>query len=372
MIHYLSQPSNRLETMTTRVSIATAATREDTVRRALAPVRDDILAKVRGRVIIKPNFLSSVNPLASTQPGAVRPVLELLREGGVDMANVHLAEGGSRSTMQAVEHFGYRPLLEEFGVTCVDLNHGSFSRSLDLVTTRWETHTAEYADFAAEADTVISVAAAKTHDSAVVTLSLKNMMGCLRRVHRPRMHGIAIGSLTSRAAEWFWNAIEGRPLVIKSFSGAVFTAAKFARSHGFHSRGAPPGLLGQVAALAENLRRLAGVLMPDVAVIDAFEAMEGDGPGTAGVPARMNCAVAGTDPIACDTVMARLMGFDTADIGYLTLAGEFGLGTTDPEHIEIMGDDPETLRRPVRPHTNFPVQRRWREAWRPPTEGGGA
>ena len=61
----------------TKVSIAAASTREDCVRQAIALVRDDILAKVKGRVIIKPNFLSSVNPLASTRPGAVRPVLGL-------------------------------------------------------------------------------------------------------------------------------------------------------------------------------------------------------------------------------------------------------------------------------------------------------
>jgi len=347
-----------------RVSLAAASTREDCVRQAIALVRDDILAKVKGRVIVKPNFLSSVNPLASTQPGAVRPVLELLREAGFDMGNVFLAEGGSRSTPQAVENFGYRPLLEEFGVGVVDLNHGGFSRSFELVTSRWGRHRAEYSDFAAGADTVISVPVAKTHDAAVVTLSLKNMMGCLRRVHRPRMHGIAIGSLPSRLGEWLWNAIEGHPFVIKSFSGAVFTAAKFARAHELGGHGVlNAGLLRQVAAMAENIARLGEVLMPDVAVIDAFEAMEGDGPGSTGTPVRLNCAAAGTDPVACDAVMAHLMGFDVNDVGWLTLAHERGLGVADLDGIGIVGGDPARLRKKVKPHTNFPVQRRWREAW---------
>jgi len=342
-----------------RVGIATGGTREEAVAGALALVRDDILEKTTGRVMVKPNFLSSTNPLASTQAGAVRPILELLREA--DMDSVVVAEGGSRSTFQALDNFGYRGLAEEFGVEFLDLNHGGFSHSFEIITAKGGKQAAWYADAAAEAGTLISVPVAKTHDTAVVTLSLKNMMGCLRRVHRPRMHGIRIGEVQSRAAEWFWNAIEGHPLVIKSFSGVVFTLVNHMRAvDAVRNRGKSPGLLGQVRAMSENLVRLGRVLMPDIAVIDAFEAMEGGG----GTPVPMKAAVAGTDPVACDTVMAYMMGFDVSDIGYLYLAGERGLGTADLGRIECVGENPERLAMKFRPHRNFPVQRRWREEWR--------
>ena len=54
-----------------RVAIAAGNSREQAVRKALKLVRDDIAAKVSGSVLIKPNFLSSTDVLASTQAEAV-------------------------------------------------------------------------------------------------------------------------------------------------------------------------------------------------------------------------------------------------------------------------------------------------------------
>jgi len=345
-----------------RVAIATGVTREDAVRNALALVRDELLDRIQGAVIVKPNFLSSVNTLAATQAGAVRPVLEMLRNANID--RICIAEGGSRSTPQALDNFGYRALASDFAVDFVDLNRGGFSRSFEIITADRKTQNADYADFAAEADTIISVPVAKTHDTAGVTLSVKNMMGCLRRVHRPRMHGFRIGDSLSGIAERFWNAIEGHPFVFKSFSGAVFAVARMMRAQNRHGAGhGGTGLLQQVGAMSENLARLGRVLMPDIAVIDAFEAMEGDGPGSVGTPVDMRVAVAGTDPVACDAVMAYMMGFDPGAIGHIALLGERGLGVADLTRIECVGESPEHLRRGFRPHANFPIQRRWREAF---------
>ncbi len=345
-----------------RVAVATGESREETVRKALALVRGDILAKVKGRVLIKPNFLSSVHRPASTQAGAVRPVLELLDDA--DTKSVVIAEGGARSTPQALDNFGYRELAEEFGVELIDLNHVSFSRSFEIVTGKQDTQIAQYADIAAEADTIISVPVAKTHDAAVVTLSVKNMMGCLRRVHRPRMHGLKIGTVPSCMGELLWNAVEGHPLVIKSFSGIVFTIANRLRTRNANKNAKKrTGLLRQVRAISENIICLSRVLMPDVAVIDAFEAMEGDGPGRSGKSVKMKIAVAGTDPVACDAVMAFMMGFEPMSIGYLCLANEAGLGVAELEKIKCVGEDPAQHVRRFKPHSNYPVQLRWREAW---------
>jgi len=353
---------NTGEKKKSRVAVATGDSREEAVRRALALVRDDIAAKVHGKVIVKPNFLSSVHRICSTQADAVRPVLELLR--GLDTDSVTVAEGGSRSTRQALDRFGYRELAGEFDIGFADMNHGGFSRSFELLTESRGSHFIEYSDIAAEADTVVSVAVAKTHDTAAVTLSLKNMMGCLRRVRRPRMHGIQIGPAAERFGEMLWDTIEDHSWAIKIISGAVFRIIRLARAFDRKkTHGASPGLLSQVGAMSENLARLGTVLMPDVAVIDAFTAMEGDGPGSSGTPVDMRIAVAGTDPIACDTIMVSMMGFDPRDIGYLVLAGERGLGISDPENIEIVGEDPELHTRRFKPHTNFQVQKRWREAW---------
>jgi len=347
-----------------RVAVAMGETREEAVGKALELVKDDILAKVRGRVLIKPNFLSSVNPLASTQADAVKPVLNLLCENGVDPGTIIIGEGATRSTSQAFDNFGYRNLAGEFDVELVDLNYDSFSDSIELLTETRKTHPIEYSDVTAHADTIISVAVAKTHDFAVVTLSLKNMMGCLKRIKRPRMHGIRIGDLAESTGEKLWNIIEDHSWVIKVASSIIINFIKLQRlwEKRFY-KGATHGILAQVRAISENLIRLGEVLMPDVAVIDAFNAMEGEGPG-GGTPVNMRLAVAGTDPIACDSVMAYMMGFDPLSIGFLALANEHKLGVADLESIEILGEDPSEHIHHFKPHSNYPVQRRWRETWK--------
>ena len=345
------------------VAISCGETRGETVANALAMVRDDILAKSRGRILIKPNFLSSTDALASTQADAVRPLLELYRGHGNDMGNVTIAEGASRSTRQALDRFGYRTLAKEFGIGVKDLNKDSYSRSFEIVTESKGIHSIDYADSVAAADTVVSVALAKTHDTATVTLSVKNMMGCLKRVKRSRMHGIQLGSAAEHSGEALWNIIEDHSWIIKMMAGVVFGAVRVRRGfdrmrHGDMS----PGLLAQVAAMSENLARMGAVLMPDIAVIDAFEAMEGEGPGN-GTPVPMKIAIAGTDPVTCDAVMAWMMGFEPMQIGYLRLLHDRGLGIADMNEINAIGENPSDHRREFKPHSNYPIQQRWREAW---------
>ncbi len=54
---------------------------------------------------------------------------------------------------------------------------------------------------------------------------------------------------------------------------------------------------------------------------------------------RMNMIVAGTDPVAVDHVCTRLMGLNPDDIEHITLAEKVGLGTNNPDNINIVGAD---------------------------------
>ncbi|MFC1490697.1 DUF362 domain-containing protein [Candidatus Latescibacterota bacterium] len=345
-----------------RVAIAAGNSREEAVRRALKLVREDITAKVKGSVLIKPNFLSSTDPLASTQAEAVRPVLELL--SGIQTGPVIIGEGAAHSTQTAFDNFGYNNIAQEFGVELIDLNHDTFSRNIEILTQTRGVNSVQYSDIAANADTRISVAVAKTHDFAAVTLSLKNMMGCLRRIQRPRMHGVKLSGITEFFGETFWNILDRYPRGMHMVSWIVFGTV-FLNRYIQRKRhdGAMPGYLSQVRALAENLVRLGGTLMPDISVIDAFEAMEGNGPG-GGTKAKMGLAVAGTDAIACDAVMAKLMGFDPLKIGYLSIFNERGIGVADIDAIEIVGEDISKCTKILKPHKNYPIQMKWKEAWK--------
>ncbi len=76
---------------------------------------------------------------------------------------------------------------------------------------------------------------------------------------------------------------------------------------------------------------------PDLFIMDAVVAMEGDGPSS-GKPKKLNILLASTDGIALDTVAASIIGFEPMRIDYLKIAREKGIGCTELENIEIVGE----------------------------------
>ena len=74
------------------------------------------------------------------------------------------------------------------------------------------------------------------------------------------------------------------------------------------------------------------------AVMDGTFAGDGPGPRCM-IPHVKNVILASQDQVAIDAVAAKLMGFDPlADVKYIRLAHEAGLGCGDPRDIEIVGD----------------------------------
>jgi uncharacterized protein (DUF362 family) len=79
-------------------------------------------------------------------------------------------------------------------------------------------------------------------------------------------------------------------------------------------------------------------LHPNVfAVMDGTVAGDGAGPRTM-IPKVQNVILASSDSVAIDAVAAKLMGFDPAEIPYLRMATEMGLGEGRIKEIEIVGE----------------------------------
>jgi len=72
-------------------------------------------------------------------------------------------------------------------------------------------------------------------------------------------------------------------------------------------------------------------------VVDGTIAMDGAGPRT-GIPKIKNYIVAGSDMVAVDAVVAKMMGFDPMKIGFIKIAHDEGLGNGDIDQIDIVGD----------------------------------
>jgi hypothetical protein len=62
--------------------------------------------------------------------------------------------------------------------------------------------------------------------------------------------------------------------------------------------------------------------------------------GAAQDPLAANLVFASSDPVALDATIARLFAIEPLSLVALSLAQDAGLGTADPRHIELVGDDP--------------------------------
>jgi uncharacterized protein (DUF362 family) len=78
------------------------------------------------------------------------------------------------------------------------------------------------------------------------------------------------------------------------------------------------------------------------AVMDGTVCGDGAGPRTM-IPKIKGYILASGDSVAIDAVAAKMMGFDPMSIPYIRIASELGLGCGDLKHIEIVGEDVDTI-----------------------------
>ena len=99
-------------------------------------------------------------------------------------------------------------------------------------------------------------------------------------------------------------------------------------------------------SLSEKIVDLASIIKPSIAVIDGIIA--GEGHETSGNPVEMDLVIAGTDPVAVDTVGAAVMGIPPEGVKHLRLADERGLGTCDLKQIEVLGEPIDRVKKNFR------------------------
>ena len=342
--------------MPARLSLIRGDDRYHNVCAALDALDDQIDLAGRRRVLIKPNFVATDNPLATTHADATRALLDFLRrryDGPIS-----IAEGPAVGTAaEAFARFGYQELAREYHAELLDLNHDE-TIGVDARDWRLRPLRLQMARSALESDFRISIGPPKTHDVVIVTLSIKNMV---------------MGTLVSRFTH-AGDSQNGRG----GDGGAVGRLSKLLKGIVPEwVRGLPPAEWAEFRAMSLlepsdkmkmhqsypvinlNLALLAPHVMPHLAVLDGYEAMEGNGP-TGGTPVPLRVAVAGTDALAVDVLGAALMGFDAREVGYLHYCARLGLGTADLAEIEVVGNATlDECRRSFRPHDRYKRQRRW-------------
>ena len=79
-------------------------------------------------------------------------------------------------------------------------------------------------------------------------------------------------------------------------------------------------------------------LNPAFTIIDGVVAMDGPGP-IRGRARPLGWLIGGTDPIACETICAKLIGINPQDVPIIKTARQIGFGCWDAAKIKIVGDD---------------------------------
>jgi uncharacterized protein (DUF362 family) len=165
------------------------------------------------------------------------------------------------------------------------------------------------------------------HVKDKVTLEIPNGI-TLKRIKVPR---IVVESAVISAAKLKTHANTNVTLGMKNMFGLL--PDKFKGK--FHAKG-----------ISDVVVDINSVLKPALTLIDGFVGMEGRGP-VDGTPVKMDLIIAGTDVVATDAIVARIMGFDPNQIKHIRTAAQKELGTISD--IEVVGEKLETVRRQFKP-----------------------
>jgi len=299
-----------------RVIFRTGSDRRKMVQDVLAPLENEVRAAIgRRQVIVKPNFVVSRTPLCATHVDATRGVLDFLKR--VTDQPIWIAESpASGDAAKCFDVYGYNALQSEYGVRLVDLNaEPTIEVGPVLMRDNTMTQVRLIKALADKRNFVISVCRPKTHDSIVATLTTKNvlMAAPLREAGKSsdkvKMHGGKIAS-------------EGNQVLTK------------------------------------NLNLVSELLLPDLAVIDGLEGMQGNGP-VGGTPIEHGIALAGTDCIAVDAVGLKLMGINPAYLPYLSYCEKIGRGNYDENRIKIEGPELNGFIKKYKLPDSFETQVSW-------------
>ncbi len=225
-------------------------------------------------VLLKPN-MSFPNPPewgSTTHPDVIREVVRLCVEAGAK--RVVAVDFPMRRAAACLERSGMTALAASLPeLTFVEL-HEEQQFEMVAAPNAVEFKEIAVAKLARKADVLINLPTAKAHSGTTVSFGMKNLMGLI------------------------------------------------------YERGAFHGDYNLSSAVAD----LAGVIRPQLTIMDAVHALLDNGPQGPGTVRTLNTIIAGTDPVAVDAAtldIAQWTGrtLKPADVRHIALAAERGMGT---------------------------------------------
>ena len=266
------------------------------------------LQAVRGRrVLLKPNAgrMARSGEGITTHAEVVAAAIDAFRQAGADVAVGESPITGVK-TMEAFEATGIAAEARKRNCPLLDMDRRRFVE-MDIPDGR-VLHKLKVCPEVLEFDVIVSVPVMKMHMHTDVTLSVKNMKGCLWRRSKVKLHML------------------------------------------------PPIKGSDEKPINVAIADMASVLRPHLAIIDGTVGMEGLGP-SAGEPKALDCVLVSADAFAADAVACRLMGTRAEDVPHLRMGAQRGLGVIDPDKMIITPENWQDWISPfARPPQNLSIE----------------
>jgi len=241
-------------------------------------------------VMLKPNVTgpAPIERGVTTNPAVIEAVLKLVIKAGAGKITIGDGTGSATlGTLKVFELCGYSYLKDKYDFEFLDLNRQK-KRAVP-VPDPYIMDSINMIECCYGYDVIVNLPVLKTHFITGVSLSLKNMKGCVPPTEKRLMHDLGVNK-----------------------------------------------------AVAD----LNSIINPHFTIVDGTIGSEGLGPKE-GHPVGLKVVLGGTDVVAVDSVCCAVMGFDAHEIEHIRLVYEKGKGVLELEEIEVVGDTIEKV------HKNF-------------------
>lgn len=268
------------------VSITKGMSEGKSLEKALDFLPMDKIIQKGDKVIITPNWVKDKEPKDGVVvgPKTLQKLIKYIKTK--KPSKIIIATGsGSIKTTDVMKNVGYDKVIEEENVEFVDMNYGPF---IDLELNHEIIKSTPVNEVIKDADVIISFTQLKYHEEATITAAIKN---------------IAMGYPPA--------SIHGYPK----------------KQTGIHE-----DLHGFIRAMAKKVPI-------DLSIISLDKAMIGTGPINGLAVDTPGLIIASTDPVAADSIGARLLGFLPQAVCYLYGLYKDGIGEVKPENINMLGLD---------------------------------
>jgi uncharacterized protein (DUF362 family)/ferredoxin len=234
------------------------------------------------RILFKPNVLWGTDPAKCvvTHPAVLRGAVTVFSGSGATLEYGDSSAGLPRKT-QALEKCGYGRVLKSLPVKAVSFDRGQEVTFQEGIAGKRLRIAATVLD----SDGIINLPKLKTHGLTRMTGAVKNLFGCVPGMTKGEYH------------------------------------ARFPDVYNFSK------LLADITAL----------IQPRLHIMDAIEAMEGNGPQS-GTPKNLGILLFSTDPVALDAVACRLINLDPDCVPTIAAGENAGCGVGDLHAVDIVGD----------------------------------